>query len=176
MKKGFTLTELMIVVVIIGILLAILLPQVTKMIDKSREDATKANLNSMKTVIAMYYGDKEEWPSGDLDGDNDPAGGMDGDDLARALVPNHLETIPYVIVRKGASTANKRSRAIYTNQMHFVCPVHGVNCQGGGGSCPEHGTITNEGGWWYNVGNHSLRVNSFATDTQKVVYSTYGLE
>ncbi|MEK9149628.1 MAG: type II secretion system protein [Candidatus Desantisbacteria bacterium] len=158
MKKGFTLTELMIVVVIVGILLAILLPQTTKMIDKSREDATKANLNSMKTVIAAYYGDEEVWPSGDLDGDSDPAAKMDGSDLAKALVPSYIETVPYVILRKGVTTTEKKSKTIYTNEQD------------------NHADITDHGGWWYHVGSHTLRVNSLAQDTQGVFYSTYCLE
>ena len=87
MKKGFTLTELMIVVVIIGVLLAILLPQTIKMIDKSREDATKANLNSMKTVIATYYGDNEVWPA-------DPPE-LTGNELRSFLVPSYL--VPHFI-------------------------------------------------------------------------------
>ncbi len=160
MKKGFTLTELMIVVVIIGTLLAVLLPQTTKMIDKSREDATKANLNSMKTVIAAYYGDEEVWPSGDLAGDLNPnPPKMGGSDLAKALVPNYIETVPYVILRKGVTTTEKKSKTIYTNEMF-----------------PAHGTITDDGGWWYHVGSHTLRVNSLAQDTQGVYYSTYSLE
>ena len=153
MKKGFTLIELMIVVVIIGILLAILLPGTTKMIDKSREDATKANLNSMKVAIATYYGDEEVWPA-------DPPE-LTGNELRAMLVPSYIETIPYVILRKGASTIDKRSKTIYTNQM---------------AGPPSHVNITNDGGWWYHVGSHTLRVNSLAQDTQGVNYSTYGLE
>ncbi len=162
MKKGFTLTELMIVGVIIGILLAVILPQAAKMIDKSREDATKANLNNMKTVITTYYGDEEVYPSGDLADDNNPPDpGMGGSDLAKALVPDYLETIPYVILRRNVSTTEKRSKTIYTNEM--LGP-------------PSHANITDDGGWWYHVGSHTLRVNSLDEDTQGVFYSTYGME
>jgi prepilin-type N-terminal cleavage/methylation domain-containing protein len=54
MKKGFTLPELMIVVVIVGILLAIILPRIGVMIDKSREKATHKNLQNIQSAITAY--------------------------------------------------------------------------------------------------------------------------
>jgi prepilin-type N-terminal cleavage/methylation domain-containing protein len=173
MKRGFTLNELMIVVVVVGILLVIVLPQLTKVLDRARESATKTNLSSFKTAIATYYGDEEVWPNGDKLGNGD--GVLTEPEMAAALVPDYLETIPYVILRRGVP--KRKSNAIYTNQMPFSCPNHGIMCEGTNpGVCPEHGTITDDGGWWYHVGKHMLRVNSRQRDTAGVFYSDYGYE
>jgi prepilin-type N-terminal cleavage/methylation domain-containing protein len=57
-QKGFTLIELMIVVAIIGILAAIALPKFADMLEKSRDGATKGNLDSLKSAINMYVADQ----------------------------------------------------------------------------------------------------------------------
>ncbi|MEW6104363.1 MAG: type II secretion system protein [bacterium] len=54
MKKAFTLVEIMLVVVVIGILLAIMLPRVGRMVDKSREKACRKNLQNIQSAVTTY--------------------------------------------------------------------------------------------------------------------------
>ncbi|MBU1261957.1 type II secretion system GspH family protein [bacterium] len=54
MKKGFTLIEMMLVVAIIGVLLVLLIPRVTRSMDKARERATAKNLKSIKLALDQY--------------------------------------------------------------------------------------------------------------------------
>jgi prepilin-type N-terminal cleavage/methylation domain-containing protein len=58
-RRGFTLIELMIVVAIIGVLAAIAIPTFSNLVGKSQEGSTKSNLGSIRSALAIYYGDNE---------------------------------------------------------------------------------------------------------------------
>lgn len=53
-KKGFTLIELMVVIVIIGILVAIALPNFISAQDRAKISSVKSNLHTVQTMLETY--------------------------------------------------------------------------------------------------------------------------
>jgi prepilin-type N-terminal cleavage/methylation domain-containing protein len=65
--KGFTLIELMLIVTIIGILAAIAVPQLSGLIRKTQEAATKSNLGALRAAISHYMVDNDgRYPADNL--------------------------------------------------------------------------------------------------------------
>ena len=59
-QEGFTLVELMVVVVIIGILVAIAIPTFGGIQETARNDACNANIRTIEGAMAMYQADEGE--------------------------------------------------------------------------------------------------------------------
>lgn len=62
-RKGYTLVEIMIVVIIIGILAAIAVPNFLNTRATVQEEACKANLRQLESAIKMYHIDNGSWPA-----------------------------------------------------------------------------------------------------------------
>jgi len=84
MKKAFTLVEMLIVVIIIGILMSALLPRLKGAQERARDTARKANLSQISTALEMYFNDNGEYPSWI----------HCTKDLTSALVPKYMNAIP----------------------------------------------------------------------------------
>ena len=61
---GFTLIELMIVLVVIAVLAGIVVPKYLDRIDEANETVLKQDLAGMRTAIDQFYRDKGNYPSG----------------------------------------------------------------------------------------------------------------
>jgi general secretion pathway protein G len=63
-REGFTLVELMIVMLIIGVLLAIAVPNYLQSVRQAREAVLKEDLQTMRKAIDSYTVDKQKGPQG----------------------------------------------------------------------------------------------------------------
>jgi prepilin-type N-terminal cleavage/methylation domain-containing protein len=69
-RKGLTLIELLIVVIILGALAAIAIPRITTSTTDAKRNACTTNIDTLNTAIEMYNIDHSAWPSqlSDVDG------------------------------------------------------------------------------------------------------------
>lgn len=67
-RHGFTLLELMVVIVILGVLIAAGLGSFTSSQQKSRDSRRKSDLRSIAQALELYYNDKGRYPNSDGNG------------------------------------------------------------------------------------------------------------
>ena len=69
MKRGFTLLELIVVVIIIGILAMIALPRFIRVAEKARSTEGRMLLDAIRSAQFRYYTEHDKWTSiiSDLD-------------------------------------------------------------------------------------------------------------
>lgn len=64
-QNGFTLIELMVVVVIIGVLGALIVPSVLSRTDEARSTAAKTDIAALMQALKLYKLDNHRYPSGE---------------------------------------------------------------------------------------------------------------
>jgi general secretion pathway protein G len=63
MKKGFTLVELMLVVIIIGVLAAMIVPRMAGRSEEARSSVAQADILSISTALRLYELDNGVFPT-----------------------------------------------------------------------------------------------------------------
>lgn len=64
-QRGFTLIEIMVVVVIIGILIGLIAPNVLSRVDGARVTAARTDISTLEQALAMYRLDNHRYPTTD---------------------------------------------------------------------------------------------------------------
>lgn len=86
-RKGFTLIELMVVILIVAILAAVLAPMLTGRIREAKWTEGKAGAGTIATALRAYYAENEGWASGGGAAFN---GGSGNDLSAIGVLPSDL--------------------------------------------------------------------------------------
>ena len=63
--RGFTLIEIMVVVIIIGLLAAVIVPQVISKVDEAKVTKAKSDIQALETALTMYRLDNSRYPTTD---------------------------------------------------------------------------------------------------------------
>jgi type II secretion system protein G len=84
MKRGFTLIELLVVLAIIGLLMAILLPSLSRAREQAKVTAVNAELRQIGLAVGLYFEDNEKYPPTQAD-------------CASGQLKDHLYQLPRVL-------------------------------------------------------------------------------
>ena len=96
-NSGFTLVEILIVVVILGILAAIVIPQFTQASTEAREASLRSNLQSVRSQIELYKIQHNDFaPTSNLTFENQMCGRTDQNGTVNAAgeFGPYLQAIP----------------------------------------------------------------------------------
>jgi prepilin-type N-terminal cleavage/methylation domain-containing protein len=102
MKQGFTLIELLVVMAIVGVVMGILLPCLSRTREQARVTAVNAELRQIGIALGLYFEDNEKFPPTQ-------------EDCASGRLTDHLYQLPKVL-----SVGRYLPSAVDTNPMSTV--------------------------------------------------------
>lgn len=89
--RGFTLIEIMVVVVIIGLLAAIVAPSVVRNLDRARIARAKQDIRTIQTAMAEFYAEHYRFPT-EAEGLKILAG--QSDSIGQTDLTKYIERLP----------------------------------------------------------------------------------
>lgn len=100
-RKGFTLVELLVVIVVLAVLAAIVLPKFVGAGNRSKDSALRSDLKLIRNAVTLFYTDTGAYPASlaGLTATSAPAAGLAADGTAKSITASdwhgpYLDTIP----------------------------------------------------------------------------------
>ena len=179
-QRGFTLVELLIVVIILAILAAIVIPQFSSATVDAQESALDSNLNGLRSAIELYKAQHNGKFPGDVITAATCTGGTKGTGTAGQAQLVIEQLTMYTDASGGTCdrsvTAEKMVLGPYLRKGFPAEPINNK------GSIAAEITVTATGapitaaastGWAYDTKSGQIIMNSTATDSKTKAYSTH---
>lgn len=100
-RRGFTLVELLVVIVVLAVLAAIVLPKFMNSSQRSKESALKSDLKLLRNAVNLFFTDTGAYPKtlSDLTATSAPAKGMDSAGADKTITASdwhgpYLDAVP----------------------------------------------------------------------------------
>jgi prepilin-type N-terminal cleavage/methylation domain-containing protein len=154
--RGFTLVEILIVVIILSILAAIIVPQFTDVTTTSRETNLKENLSKIRAHIQVYRAQHAGWPQGVLLADQLTKYTSFHGEVSDTRTATHRFG-PYIEQMPANPIGNNRTVRTSANPAEYFPPGD------------------SDGGWWYNnaTGRFYADLTDSHVDVQGEMYNRY---
>lgn len=173
-QRGFTLVELLIVVIILAILAAIVIPQFSSATDDTKEAALDSNLAALRNAIELYKAQHGSYPGDVASNTGCATKGTGAADSGQAFI-DHL--LMYSDA-SGNTCAAGDTTYKYGPYLRKAVPSEPYNSLGNAAAgilVTTTGTIavTNAGGWAYDTLSGQILANLTKTDAKGVALSTH---
>jgi len=163
-ERGFTLVELLIVVIILAVLAAIVIPQFSSSTKDAQESALDTTLTEMRNAMELYYHQHGSvYPAAVTDGTN-------GADNVTTLLNQLTLYTSMAGVTNNTKDATYKYGPYLKKQELPPNPIDGhtnwVFNATNVGSLDEPATATAAGGWWYDTTSGKLICNIVGYETR----------